>query len=109
MQAPGANAGNPADHPRPEAKDSNPAAVQQGGQGSKWPWGPYTTKLLEELAAAIQEFWTKYDPARPQTAPTNRKVEEWLKSHGVAAARVREIMAKIIRDDKAPRGPRPRS
>lgn len=72
-----------------------------------WPWGTYETKLLGHLAAAVQKFWTKYDPAKPQTAPTNEKVEEWLKTQGVEAARVREIMAKIIRADNAPRGPRP--
>ena len=84
----------------------NPVARQQGGQGSKWPWGIHTTKLLEKLAAAVEEFWTKYDPSKPQTAPTNEKVEVWLKSHGVGAVRVRQIMAQIIRADNAPRGAR---
>jgi hypothetical protein len=75
--------------------------------GGKWPWGNYETELLQHLAAAVQQFWTKYDPSKPQTAPTNEKVAKWLESRGVSAIRVREIIAQIIRSDRAPRGARP--
>ena len=71
-----------------------------------WPWGTYETGLLKHLAAAVQEFWTKYDPAKPRTAPTNDRVVNWLKGRKVPM-RTAQIIAKIIRDEKAPHGPRP--
>lgn len=99
---------NPADFSRPMVKDSTPAAVQQGGQAGKWPWGTYKTKKLEVLAGAVQELWTGYDPAKPrETAPTNEKVEKWLNDHGVTSVRIRQVMATIIRADDLRRGPRP--
>jgi hypothetical protein len=99
---------NPADSSRAMVKDSTPAAVQQGGQAGKWPWGTYKTKKLEVLAGAVQELWTGYDPAKPrETAPTNEKVEKWLNDHGVTSVRIRQVMATIIRADDLRRGPRP--
>lgn len=92
----------PSEFPKPAPQQERPHV------GNTWPWGPYETKLLGHLAAAVQKFWTGYDPERPQTAPTNKKVEEWLKARGVAE-RVAEIMVQIIRADDAPRGPRPSS
>jgi hypothetical protein len=89
----------PKDFPTP-----SPDLTQTKG---KWPWGDYETKLLGHLAAAVQEFWTKWDSTNPRTAPTNERVEEWLKGRGLKASRVREIIAQIIRSDDAPRGARP--
>jgi hypothetical protein len=91
----------PVEFPRPTPQQE-PTPAQ-----SAWPWGGYQTDLLKHLAAAVQEFWTKYDPAKPTTAPTNAKVIDWLKRRGVRD-RTAEEMTKIIRADKAPRGPRPR-
>jgi len=85
------------------------AASEQAPAGAKWPWGSYETELLKHLAAAVEEFWIKYEPGKPLTAPTNAKIDEWLKARGLGSARVREIMAQIIRADDAPRGPRSRS
>jgi len=87
-------------------KFPKPAPSEQPHTGSSWPWGTYETEALKQLAAAVREFWMKYDPAKPRTAPTNDKVKEWLKSRGVAD-RTAEVMATIIRPDALPPGPRP--
>lgn len=71
----------------------------------KWPWGDYETELLRKLEAAVDRFWTLYDPADNTTAPTNRQVIEWLKQQGVAD-RTAEVMATILRADGIPTGPR---
>jgi hypothetical protein len=71
-----------------------------------WPWGTYETKLLRNVAAAVQEFWTKYEPGKPRTAPTNAQVIKWLCARNVSQ-RNAEIIATVIRADGAPRGPRP--
>jgi hypothetical protein len=71
-----------------------------------WPWGAHSSKLLDALAGAVQEFWTKYDRNSPRSAPTNKKVIKWLEARGVSR-RNAEVIAKIIRADDAPRGPRP--
>ena len=96
---------------QPPLPDEFPKPAPQREQfptGNAWPWGQYETDLLKHLAAAVQEFWTKYDPSKPLTAPTNAKVIAWLKRRGVRD-RTAEEMTKIIRADKAPRGPRPRT
>lgn len=70
-----------------------------------WPWGNYETKLLRELAAAAERFWTNYDPADPGTAPTSEQVENWLVDRKVPM-RTAQIMAKILRADGLRPGPR---
>ena len=70
-----------------------------------WPWGRHETDLLRNLAAAANRFWKLYDPADPSTAPTNKKVANWLKEQGVAH-RNAEVMASILRPDELAPGPR---
>lgn len=70
-----------------------------------WPWGSHQTKLLEKLAAAAQKFWSNYDPAEKDTAPTNEVIINWLIAEGVSK-RVAEVMAQILRADGLPPGPR---
>ena len=72
---------------------------------SGWPWGGYSTELLEELAAAARRFWVNYDPADPTTAPTNADVKNWLVDRGVGE-RNAEVMATILRADGLRPGPR---
>lgn len=72
---------------------------------TSWPWGDYETKLLRELAAAAERFWTNYDPADPGTAPTSEQVEKWLVDRKMPK-RTAQIMAKILRADGLRPGPR---
>jgi len=90
------------------------AAVKEQAQASpepaapaanRWPWGPHETKLLQMLAAAAEQFWKLYDPEDISTAPTNNRVEAWLKEKGVSA-RNAQVMATILRADNLPTGPR---
>jgi hypothetical protein len=94
----------PAEFPLPDPQQDSQSL--QKNVARSWPWGTYETELLGHLSAAVQEFWTKYDPTKPRTAPTSAKVEAWLGKRGVKV-RVRQIMAQIIRADDAPKGPRP--
>ncbi len=74
----------------------------------KWPWGDYTTNDLDILAAAAAEFWIKYDPADPSSAPKSAVVEDWLiNTHKVAEERA-QYMASLLRADGLPSGRRPR-
>jgi hypothetical protein len=72
-----------------------------------WPWGSYTTNLLDQLAKAAKKFWAnpQYDPNDPTTAPTNQAVIDYLKGQGVTE-RTAQIMATILRADGLPPGPR---
>ncbi len=82
-----------------------PSLSDDKTQAMKWPWGDYETNLLRHLAAAADRFWKNYDPTDKTTAPTNQQVIDWLKDRGVAD-RNAEIMAKILRADDVPPGPR---
>ena len=86
----------------PELLDHNALHVERG---TKWPWGDYETKLLQNLAAAADRFWKRYDPTDNTTAPKNQDVADWLRQQGVAR-RTAEIMAQILRADGLPTGPR---
>jgi hypothetical protein len=70
-----------------------------------WPWGPYNTVLLRNLAAAVEKFWKNYDPTDSSTAPTNEQVSEWLTKQGVADRNAKAI-ATILRTDNLRPGPR---
>jgi hypothetical protein len=72
---------------------------------SRWPWGTHETKLLRELAAAAQQFWTSYESLSPATAPTSEEVEDWLIARGIVAKRVAEVMAQMLRADDLRPGP----
>jgi hypothetical protein len=87
----------PPEFPRPaEAKaDAQPM----------WPWGTYRTELLDHLAAAAQQFWKAYDPAKPATAPTNEVVIAWLLKRDVSD-RAASAIATILRADTVKPGPR---
>ncbi|MFM0141284.1 hypothetical protein [Paraburkholderia sp. RL18-085-BIA-A] len=72
---------------------------------SKWPWGDHDTRLLRQMDAAAQKFWSLYDPADPSTAPTNKDVVEWLVTQKVTE-RTAEAMATILRANDLPAGRR---
>lgn len=65
----------------------------------------HKTKLLGELEAAKDKFWTLYDPEDPTTAPTNKQIVEFLRGRGVST-RSAEAIATILRADDLPSGPR---
>jgi hypothetical protein len=57
------------------------------------------------MAAAAHALWKNYDPAEPDTAPTNDQVETFLMKRGVRKT-MAEKMATILRADGLPPGPR---
>lgn len=71
----------------------------------RWPWGDHSTKALELLADAARQWWTTYDPAEPNTAPTNREVVDYLMQKG-ASQKLAESMASILRADDLQTGRR---
>ena len=80
------------------------AEVAGAAPVSQWPWGDYTTKRLDLIAAAVNEFWAhRVDADLP---PRNEDVEQWLiENHGVAQTTAKAI-ATIIRADGLPTGRR---
>lgn len=78
---------------RPEAKTS-------------WPWGNHETELLRNLAAAAQHWWVNFDPLDKTTAPTNRRVSEWLQRERGVGKAMADKMATMLRADGLPTGPR---
>jgi hypothetical protein len=71
-----------------------------------WPWGNHHTELLGHLEAAARKWWQLYDPASPDTAPTNDMVSEWLiTDRGVSKDKAKAI-ASILRADGLRTGPR---
>lgn len=72
-----------------------------------WPWGTHTTKRLESLKAAAQQFWVKYDSGDLGTAPTNREVIEWLMKERGEVQSNAEAIATMLRPDGLKTGPRP--
>lgn len=88
-----------------EAAQAERDRVAEGPKRS-WPWGEYSTELLEHLAAAARKWWVNYDPTDPSTAPTNEQVEKWLREERKVSGRVAESMAQILRAEGLPHGPR---
>ena len=82
----------------PEQEESLPSS-------GSWPWGSHDTKLLGKLKAAAGKWWKNYVPGQPDTAPTSKQVQDWLKTQDVPD-RVAEVMAQILRADGLPPGPR---
>lgn len=81
-------------------------ADEPGGvEPRRWPWGDHTTRLLDALAAAGEEFWKGYSTGA--TAPTSDTVKDWLVQRHHVGKRVAEVMAQILRADSLPKGPRP--
>ncbi len=72
----------------------------------RWPWGGHETELLRHLAAAAERFWVNYDPSDPSTAETNETVAEWLRTERKLAKQNSEAIARILRADGLPKGPR---
>lgn len=72
----------------------------------KWPWGNHETKLLGDMGAACKKFWTNYDPAQIDTAPTNEAVASWLHKERNVSKRLAEAIASILRVDDLRTGPR---
>ncbi len=81
------------------------AVTDSADTTSAWPWGTHDTKLLRDMAAAADALWKNYDPAQPDTAPTNDQVETFLMKRGVGKT-MAEKMATILRADGLPPGPR---
>lgn len=73
-------------------------AAVRAETATRWPWGSFETTKLRRLAAAAAKFWVNYDPAEPDTAPTNPKVANWLKQQG-ESPRIADAMATILRAD----------
>ncbi|MDR1848829.1 MAG: hypothetical protein LBQ75_02200 [Zoogloeaceae bacterium] len=84
--------------PQLGSKDTPSGAVAGGTPPIKWPWGDYTTKKLEIVAQAVQEFWVNYYSDDHTTTVKNERVKEWLISKGMGG-RVAESIAQIIRPD----------
>jgi hypothetical protein len=93
------------DRLRSFASDVGRAPISAGA--AKWPWGDYETKYLAHLKAAVVEFWAKWD-GQAASAPKNEVVIAWLKSRDISD-RIAAAMATILRSDRVPDGPRPRS
>lgn len=72
-----------------------------------WPWGEHTTQALELLKAAAFEFWAGFEADKPEEAPTSKEVEAWLVQRG-ASAGLAEAIARLLRADGLPAGPRPK-
>jgi len=81
------------------------AAPQKSTSSSAWPWGDYETKDLRIMADAIEKFWVRYIPGEPDTAPTNKMVQDWLVAQGVPLSKA-ETMASIMRPADLPFGRR---
>lgn len=74
------------------------SAEAQRAQAGRWPWGDYTTEMLDKLAEAAHEFWCDYDPRTDIDPPTNANVSEWLQRQGVTK-NLADAMASILRPD----------
>ncbi len=62
-----------------------------------WPWGGYTTTLLDALKAAVEKFWKNQDPKiRPTDDYSKKKVVDSIKSTTISDTAARAI-DKIIR------------
>lgn len=71
-----------------------------------WPWGDYSTVMLEHLEAAAKKFWVLYDTSDPSTAHTNEEVIDWLEKKRGMSRKKAEAIASILRADDLPHGPR---
>jgi hypothetical protein len=71
-----------------------------------WPWGGHHTELLGHLEAAARKWWQLYDPASPDTAPTNDMVSEWLVTERRVSKDKARAIASILRADGLRTGPR---
>lgn len=72
---------------------------------AQWPWGSFDTAKLRRLADAAKRFWVNYDPAEPDTAPTNPQVAKWLEDQG-ESPNLAAAMATILRADELKPGRR---
>jgi len=72
----------------------------------RWPWGTYETKLLRDLAAAVNKFFVLFNPDEPDTAKTNEVVSEWLQKERGLSKNIADAIASIIRPENLPRGRR---
>jgi hypothetical protein len=81
--------------------------LASGRQVGKWPWGRYSTTLLEHLAAAVETHWLSYDPKNPGSAPKSADVQHWLEQapRSVPSTTAKAI-TRIIRANKLRPGPR---
>ena len=62
-----------------------------------WPWGRYTTTLLDALKDAVEAFWKDQDPEIPPTDDhSKKKVRETITSPTISATAANAI-DKIIR------------
>ena len=74
--------------------------------GAAWPWGTHETSLLRHLGAAADRWWKLYDPERPDTAPTNKEVIDWLMAEKGVTENIAKAIATILRADGLRTGPR---
>ena len=73
---------------------------------STWPWGPHTTKDLEDLKAAALHWWSKYRPSDPMTAPKKESVIRWLMDERGTVEDKAKTIASILRPRDLKSGPR---
>ncbi len=78
----------------------------QTNAGAVWPWGTHETSLLRHLGAAADRWWKLYDPERPDTAPTNKEVVDWLTNERGVTENIAKAIATILRADGLRTGPR---
>lgn len=86
--------------------DPNRAPNSPRTQKNHWPWGDHHTELLGHLEAAATQFWVRYDPSDPSTAPTNEMVSSWLRSERNISREKAQAIASILRADGLRTGPR---
>jgi hypothetical protein len=85
----------PAEFPLPDEQQA-PETLQANNVVRSWPWGNYDEGLLQDLAAAVNEFWKDYD-ASVDDGKDRRKVAviEFLKKRGISETAARAIDTTI--------------
>ena len=96
----------PSEFPRPTVVTEPAPEPEAPPSRGPWPWGTHETKLLQDLAAAAEAFWIRYDPSDPTTAETNETVAAWLEKERGVSKRNAEVMATILRPTDIRTGPR---
>jgi hypothetical protein len=83
-------------------------ASPKGARSAKWPWGNHTSRNLELLEVAANEFWARWDGSA-RNAPTNESVIQWLTQKKGASRSLAESIASILRPatEVLPTGNRP--
>jgi hypothetical protein len=76
-----------------------PSLLTQSRRGVQWPWGEHHTVALGYLEIAARQWWSTFDPAQPDTAPTNKEVSDWLMNEHGISAKLASSITSILRAD----------